>query len=106
MSDLIDRESAIAPTTTPTTTPTAPTTDTISRRTAIIAAIVAADEWDGETNICRSKIITRALKAVPSAQTELIRCKDCTKYDTHDHRCKHWNHGVVVNDWCSRAERK
>ena len=42
----------------------------------------------------------------PSAQPEIIQCKDCTKYDKHDHRCKHWNHGVVVNDFCSRAERR
>lgn len=44
--------------------------------------------------------------AVPSAQPEIIRCKDCKKYDIHDHRCKHWNHGVVVMDWCSKAERR
>ena len=37
---------------------------------------------------------------------ELIRCKDCKHYDTHDHRCKQWNHGVVVADYCSRAEKK
>ena len=47
-----------------------------------------------------------ALKALPSAQPEIIRCKDCKKYDMHDHRCKHWNHGVVVMDWCSKAERR
>lgn len=36
----------------------------------------------------------------------VVRCKDCMKYDSHGHRCKHWNHGVVVMDFCSRAERK
>ena len=50
--------------------------------------------------------IYEKIKSLPSAQPEIIRCKDCKKYDTHDHRCKHWNHGVVVMDWCSRAERK
>ena len=42
----------------------------------------------------------------PSAQPETIRCEDCKKYDMHDHRCKRWNHGVAVTDWCSRAERR
>lgn len=42
-----------------------------------------------------------SIDAVP-----VVRCKDCMKYDTHGHRCKHWNHGVVVMDFCSRAERR
>ena len=46
------------------------------------------------------------LMELPSAQPELIRCADCKHYDTHDHRCKWWNHGVVVMDYCSRAERR
>lgn len=46
------------------------------------------------------------LSVLPSAQPEIIRCKDCKKYDMHDHRCKHWNHGVVVMDWCNKAERR
>lgn len=47
------------------------------------------------------------IKHAPTiAQPEIIRCKDCKKYDMHDHRCKHWNHGVVVMDWCSKAERR
>lgn len=37
---------------------------------------------------------------------EVVRCKGCMKYDSHGHRCKHWNHGVVVMDFCSRAERR
>ena len=36
----------------------------------------------------------------------VVRCKDCIAYNTHDHRCKHWNHGVVVMDYCSRGERR
>lgn len=37
---------------------------------------------------------------------EVVRCKDCEHYDTHDHRCKVWNHGVVVMGYCSRGEKK
>ena len=36
---------------------------------------------------------------------EIVRCKDCTHYDTHGHRCKHWNHGVMAEDYCSKGER-
>ena len=50
--------------------------------------------------------IQEILEKLPSAEPEIIRCKDCLKYDAHGHRCKHWNHAVVVRDWCSRAERK
>ncbi len=37
---------------------------------------------------------------------DLVRCSDCKHYDTHDHRCKFWNHGVMKSDFCSYAERK
>ena len=51
--------------------------------------------------------IVNRLRNDPEAEwVEIIRCKDCKKYDMHDHRCKHWNHGVVVMDWCSKAERR
>ena len=34
---------------------------------------------------------------------EVVRCKDCECYDTHDHRCKFFNHGIAENDYCSRG---
>lgn len=37
---------------------------------------------------------------------ELVKCKNCKHYDTHDHRCKVWNHGISMEDFCSRRERK
>jgi hypothetical protein len=59
---------------------------------------------------CRKRCLTILTNdyfhKLTSAQPEIIRCKDCKKYDMHDHRCKHWNHGVVVMDWCSKAERR
>lgn len=42
--------------------------DTISRQAAIDAAIEAADDWDGGTNIGRQKRIEKAIKALPPAQ--------------------------------------
>lgn len=36
----------------------------------------------------------------------LVRCKDCKHYDTHDHRCKVWNHGVIVMGFCYKGERE
>lgn len=46
------------------------TDDTISRQSAIDAAIEAADDWDGGTNIGRQKRIEKAIKALPPAQPE------------------------------------
>ena len=44
------------------------------------------------------------LKNLPTADVvEVVRCKDCKDYDSHDHRCKFFNHGIVENDYCSRA---
>ena len=35
-----------------------------------------------------------ALKALPSAQPEIIACGDCKHWICHDRRCGYWNHGV------------
>ena len=37
---------------------------------------------------------------------DIVMCGDCKHYDTHDHRCKWWNHGIVVMGYCSRGEKK
>jgi len=50
-----------------------------------------------------------ALEEVPSADdVEVVRCRDCIRYDTHDKRCRYWNHGVGVdlNGFCSKGERR
>lgn len=36
----------------------------------------------------------------------IVKCGDCTKYDTHDHRCKYWNHGINTYDFCSKGVRR
>lgn len=45
-------------------------------------------------------------EAAKKSQPQIVICKDCEHYDTHDHRCKVWNHGVVVMGYCSRGEKK
>lgn len=37
---------------------------------------------------------------------DIVTCEDCKHYDSHNHRCKVWNHGINVEDFCSRGERK
>lgn len=88
-----------------------PMSDLISKQAAIDALgeepMVWCNENEyelGERNQWNSDVL--AIKAVPSAQPETIRCKGCNQYDSHGHRCKHWNHGVNPTDWCSHAERK
>lgn len=52
--------------------------------------------------------IYAALEDLPSADVvEVVRCRDCARYDTHDKRCKYWNHGVGVdlNGFCSKGVR-
>jgi hypothetical protein len=54
----------------------------------------------------------KELTILPSAEPEIIRCKDCRNYASYWGRCKHWERisteSVLVaeNDFCSQAERK
>ena len=58
--------------------------------------------------------VTDALRVLPSAQPEIIRCRDCKHsdwYKTIDglsfcYCMEHGSHGNGENDFCSRAERK
>jgi len=51
--------------------------------------------------------IRAILKSLPSAQPDIIRCKDC-KHWRFDHTCR--EHSLVspmmANEFCSRAERR
>ena len=62
-----------------------PMSDLIERKQAIDAAIEAVDEWDGGFNFTRACIIKKALKALPPAHPEIIRCKDCRWRDDYGH---------------------
>ena len=47
--------------------------------------------------------IAEMIDNMPSAQPEVIRCKDCKYYDPNDH-C--YLQGAEANDFCSYAERR
>lgn len=80
-----------------TTAPTTPTTDTIYRQ----AAIDAARDWY-EGLICGSfKGLEKRLRALPSAQTEIIKCKDCLMHGV----CR-FEQGLGLDGYCSQAERR
>lgn len=81
--------------------------DCISRKTAIDAAIEAADEWDGGYSKERERMIRLTLLGLPSAQPEIIRCKDC-KYrgGLSGFYCDIVEKAVGVDSFCSWAERK
>jgi len=81
--------------------------DLISRQAAIKTAI----EWydthfrDGESVAG----LATGLKNLPSAQPEIIRCKDCKHHYAKSLLCKVWSkYGTVATldtDYCSYAER-
>ena len=89
----------------------------ISLNEAIDAAIEAADDWDGCTNIGRQKRIEKAIKALPTMDAvPIVRCKDCKNYRYYPYpgsgtdgfclssdQCKR---PMNVNDFCSIARRK
>lgn len=52
--------------------------------------------------------VKKRIEALPSAQTEIITCKDC-KHGMYDVMCKfYWCHGVAhsANWFCADAERR
>lgn len=91
--------------------------DDISRQSAIEAALTFIVEYCGAAfDDDMQKMLCERLDALPSAEPEIIRCKDCMHY-VKDHG---WNrieytvcslsplHKVLrePNDFCSRAKRK
>lgn len=93
--------------------------DLISRRAAIEIVDFECGEWKG-----LAKTIEKRLSDLPSAQPELIRCKDCKwwGYDDDDGAvrvCHAAKHGHMSSNWsimiyrthkgdfyCADAERK
>lgn len=82
--------------------------DLIKRQDAIDAAVEAADEWDGGYSRSREEIITLKLRMLPSAQPEIIRCKECKHwFDIDDGRQMHRMCADICGDWfCADAERR
>lgn len=48
----------------------------------------------------------KAIRDLPSAQPEIVRCKDCIYWVAHDKRCVYLDHGFAPNMWCCHAERR
>lgn len=47
-----------------------------------------------------------AVMDVPTADVaEVVRCKDCTEWDTKECECSHW-YGFRENDFCCHGVRK
>ena len=67
--------------------------DLISRQ----AAIDALDCING---------VEEVLKSLPSAQPEIVRCKDCYHYPSKYADCPMIGWARNENDFCSKAERK
>lgn len=70
--------------------------DTIYRQVAIDAVI----KRDANCGIDSAEV----LKTVPSAQPEIIRCKNCKHYDGRPCGIVDWYN--TADDFCSRAERR
>ena len=76
--------------------------DSISRQTAIDAMCDACSDWCDE-GVCKK---ASAIQRLPSAQPEIIKCKDC-KHLYQDNGCPlrtWWTH--TEEDFCSYAERR
>lgn len=82
--------------------------DTISRAAALDAIRASTSKYMGfmEMEMYTEDDAVEAIKNLPSAQSEIILCKDCKEYYAHDHRCRWWNHGTNEAGWCSYAERR
>lgn len=81
------------------------TDDTISRHALYETLCRIWDKADSEEF---DKEVFATIKDFPSAQTEIIRCKDCTKWKTID--CPFFSKYITVmpneEQYCSLAERR
>ena len=85
--------------------------DLISRQAAIDALKNERSDWNCDYNVPVDHCID-AIYSVPSAQPEIIRCKDC-KHGEHwyrdNARCFLWHDtgiDVFEDGFCSYAERR
>jgi len=74
------------------------------------AALSCFHDWiDKHGDVCCAEDMQeyRAIESLPSAQPEIIYCRDC-KHWRDDHTCR--EHSLVspmkANEFCSRAERR
>jgi len=76
--------------------------DCISRQ----AAIDIADDLRDCITVEGYWAWTERLKKLPSAQPEIIRCKDCEEYQANFRWCKLHGGEFTMTDFCSFAERR
>ena len=69
--------------------------DLISRQAAIDAMCERCRQDNPDTNACDICDDMEILKNIPSAQPEIIRCKDC----------KHWREGTTTYSYCDKLFR-
>lgn len=85
-------------------------TDYIKREDAIEAACMGCnDDFSNEPCEPSDCDITRKIMELPSADVvEVVRCKDCKKYNMDDCMMIHgkkMNRNIFANDYCSYGER-
>lgn len=88
--------------------------DLISRKMAIDAVAKWFHDVFGIKESDGTATIFKRLRELPSAQTEIIRCKDCKwsveHYDTDGNVpywvCKNWDGGTDADGYCHEAERR
>ena len=87
--------------------------DLIERQAAIDALKSQLSDWNDDYNIPVRKSIEN-IERLPSAQPEIIRCKDCKDWDTtwQNDWAKNYHYCPLVDgtrngDWyCADAERR
>ena len=62
------------------------------------------DIGDAPCRACEVDDMKYELESAPTV--EVVYCKDCRFYNTHDHRCVRMNHGFKDDFFCSWGERK
>lgn len=94
--------------------------DLISRQAAIkvIDAVFPVDPMKSEYAqgiACGAALAKTYVEQLPSAQPEMIRCKECIYFDKYidckemyqwDGFCADWARNTYENWYCSRAERR
>ena len=75
------------------------------------AVIDALKDWYDGMIISSFRGVEKVIKALPSAQPEIIRCKDCKHYEwdklNDAYCCLKWGYNFPnEDDFCSRAERR
>ena len=75
--------------------------DLISRKAAIDALNECRERTERSEEFAGLKIAVGVMRALPSAQPEIVRCKDCLMHGV----CR-FELGLGENGFCSQAERR